>query len=174
MRRRTLATATKLLTLCVGLGVAAANAETIQLRDIGVRNSYTFTDVITFKPTFTDTAGWNFGSSPAAQLTFDGSMLPPGVYGVADYTPARQRLEAAAFAAVVPSGTPTAFDDLLTPGLDPAAISSAARPAFAERRPEIEKVREGNVWVMVLVALGTVLYQLRRKQRTLEQDPLAA
>jgi hypothetical protein len=161
------------MALCLGLGAGSAGAETIQLRGLGARNSYTFTDVITFKPTFTDTAGWSFGSSAGAEFTFDGSTLPPGGYGVAGFAPARERLEASSFAAVVPSNAPSAFDDLRGPRLESAA-GGTPHAALAERRPATEEVRQGNVWVMVLVALGTVLYQLRRKQRTLEQDPLAA
>jgi hypothetical protein len=75
------------------------------------------------------------------------------------------------------SGSPISFDDLLGPGEYRIALNGIGSGFFGgvyRGSLQVAAVPEADVWVMLLVGFGAVLFQLRRKQRSLEQQPVAA
>jgi hypothetical protein len=174
--------AIKLWALSLVLGAAGvANAKTIELGDLQAGGSYSFTDVITFGQSFTDYVG--FSLTDASQVTsfiksFDLSIFSFDLLGIDNFSARLQHLEAGGFQNVANfQGSPISFDDLLGPGEYRIALSGVGSGFFGglyRGSLQVAAVPEADVWVMLLVGFGVVLFQLRRKQRTLEQQPVAA
>jgi hypothetical protein len=72
---------------------------------------------------------------------------------------------------------PMSFDDFLAPGsyrIGFSGIGNGFLGGIYRGSLQVAAVPEADVWVMLLVGFAVVLYQLRRKQRSLEQQPVAA
>jgi hypothetical protein len=66
---------------------------------------------------------------------------------------------------------------MLGPGSYQVALSGIGTGFFGglyRGSLQVAAVPEADVWVMLLVGFAVVLYQLRRKQRSIEQQPVAA
>jgi hypothetical protein len=182
MRKRNFATSIKLLGLSLVLGAAGAvNAKTIDLGDVQAGGSYSFTDVITFGQSFTDYVGFNLDDASQVSSfikSFDMSIFSFDVLGIDNFAATLQHLGQGGFQNVSSfSGSPISFDDLLGPGEYRVALSGIGSGFFGgiyRGSLQVAAVPEADVWIMLLVGFGVVLFQLRRKQRTLEQQPVAA
>jgi hypothetical protein len=182
MRKRNFAAAVKLWACGVALGaVGAANAKTIELGDVQAGASHTFTDVISFGQSFTDYVG--FSLADAAQVSsfiksFDFSVFSFDLLGIDNFSATLQHLGSSGFQNIATfSNSPLSFDDLLGPGQYRIALSGVGSGFFGglyRGSLQVAAVPEADVWVMLLIGFAVVLYQLRRKQRTLEQQPVAA
>jgi hypothetical protein len=182
MEKRNFATSIRALGLCLVLGATgAANAKTIELGDLQTGGNYSFTDVITFGQSFTDYVGFSLNDS--SQVTsfiksFDLSIFSFDLLGIDNFSATLQHLGQGGFQNVSKfSGSPISFDDLLGPGEYRVALSGIGSGFFGgvyRGSLQVAAVPEADVWVMLLVGFGAVLYQLRRKQRSLEQQPVAA
>jgi hypothetical protein len=166
------------LVLCAA---GTANAKTIDLGEVQAGGSYSFTDVITFGQSFTDYVG--FSLADASQVTsfiksFDLSIFSFDLLGIDNFSATLQHLGSSGFQNIASfSGNPISFDDLLGPGEYRIALSGLGTGFFGgvyRGSLQVAAVPEADVWVMLLVGFGVVLFQLRRKQRTLEQQPVAA
>jgi hypothetical protein len=169
------ASSIRLWGLCLVLGAAAAaNAKTIELRDLGAVARHGSTEAITLGPSFSDAAG--FGADDAAQSESFGTSLDLSIFefdllGVDDFSATLQTLGSRGFQTVATSfDGPTSFDEVLGAG----RFGSGLWLLGDRDSPQVAAVAETDVWVMLLVGFGVVLFQLRRKQRTLEQEPVAA
>jgi hypothetical protein len=167
--------------LCLAVVAAgAANAKTIELRDPEAEGRYGFMDALTFSQSFTDSADFSV-DDPSPREVFVTSLdrsIYSFVVRIGGVSAALQQLESAAFRDLAATARgPTSFDELTGAREHALAHSSIASgfPGSPYRGSlQAAAVRETDVWVMLLVGLGVVLYQLRRKQRTLEQQPVAA
>jgi len=158
-----------------------ANAKTIDLGDVHAGGSYSFTDVVTFGDSFTDYVGFNLGSASQVKSfikSFDMSLFSFDLLGIDNFSASLQRLGSGGFQTVAnSSGSPISFDDLLGPGQYRIALGGVGSGLFGglfRGSLQVAAVPEADVWVMLLVGFLVVLHQLRRKQRTLEQQPVAA
>lgn len=183
MKKRNFVTSIKLLGLGLALGLScAANAKTIDLGTVEAGGSYSFTDVITFGQTFTDYVGFSLDDASQVQSfikSFDLSVFSFDLLGIDNFEATLQHLGTGGFANVATfSGSPISFDDLLGPGEYRIALSGMGTGFFGglyRGSMQVAAVPEADVWVMLLVGFGVVLYQLRRKQHALEQQlPVAA
>jgi hypothetical protein len=182
MKQRTVGKAIKSWGLAVALCVTgAANAKTIDLGDLQAGANYSFTDVVTFGQSFTDYVG--FSVSGASQLqsfikSFDLSIMSLDLLGIDNFSATLQQLGSGGFQTIsLGSGTSMSFDDLLGAGDYRIALSGVGSGLFGgiyRGSLQVAAVPEADVWIMLLVGFVLVTYQLRRKQRTLETQPLAA
>lgn len=181
MKSRQLVSAIKIFSLCLALGAAGtANARTIDLGTIGA-GTYDFTEYVRPGKTFTDYV--RFSADDALQLTafvksFDLSILSFDLLGIDNFSATLQQLGSGGFHTISSlTSNPISFDDLLSPGKYRIAIggtSSGFIGGLYRGTLQVAAVPEADVWVMMLVGFGVVLYQLSRKQRSLEQLPVAA
>ncbi len=175
MTKGNLATSIRLWGLCLVLcSAGAANAKTIELRDLRALERRGSTEAITLGRSFTDDAG--FGADDASQIESFGTSLDLSIFsfdllGVDDFSATLQRLGSRGFQTVATSfDGPISFDEVLGAG----RFGSGRWLLGGRGSPQVAGVAATDVWVMLLVGFGVVLFQLRRKQRTLEQEPVAA
>jgi hypothetical protein len=175
------ATSIRVWSLClVVAAVGSANAKTIELRNLDTRGSYSFTDAITFSRPFArhfaDSAGFSVDDPSRREplvTSFDHSIYLFVVLGVGGGPEAVRHSEPTAFQTFAATARgPVSFDELVAPG--ELGVASGFFGSAYRGSLDPVAVRETDVWVMLLVGVGVVLYQLRRKQRTLEQEPVAA
>jgi hypothetical protein len=158
--------------MCTGFGVAEANTTNLGTVTPG---SYSFSDVISFGQTFTDFV--NFKLTDSADITsfiksFDLSILQFDLLGIDHFSASLQRAGQGGFQTLVSqTSNPISFDDLLTPGNYRLALSGTGSGFLGgvyRGTLQVAAVPEADTWVMLLVGFGIVLYQLRRKQRSLD------
>jgi hypothetical protein len=182
MAQKTLGKTIRLFSATVALCAASfVNAKTIDLGDVHAGGSYSFTDVVTFGDTFTDYVGFNVSSASQVKSfikSFDMSLFSFDLLGIDNFSASLQRMGSGGFQNVASfSGSPISFDDLLGPGKYRIALGGTGSGLFGglfRGSLQVAAVPEADVWVMLLVGFAVVLHQLRRKQRTLEAQPVAA
>lgn len=161
-------------------GAGAAQAATTSLGSVS-EGSYDFGRTVHFGETFTDYV--NFSLSDAAEVSsfiksFDMSFFHFDLLGIDNFTTGLQKLGSGGYSTVASlSSSPASFDDLLGPGSYRFSIAGTASGFFGgiyRGTLHVAAVPEADTWVMLLMAFGIVVYQLRRKQRSLEQPPAAA
>ena len=181
MRKRNLATSIKLSGLFLILGAAGAvNAKTIELGSLGT-GSFSFTETVTFGSSFTDYVGFSLDDPSQVNSfikSFDLSIFSFDLLGIENFSATLQHLGQSGFQTLSAiSSNPISFDDLLGPGQYRIAINgigSGFLGGLYSGTLQVAAVPEADVWIMLLVGFAVVLYQLRRKQRSLEQQPVAA
>jgi hypothetical protein len=181
MTKAKIAASLKLLALFTVLGATGAvSAKTI---DLGTVDSGTasFTERLDFGATFTDYV--TFGLTNTSQVnsfikSFDLSIFSFDVLGIDNFSATLQQLGQGGFQTLATlSSGPMSFDELLTPGQYRIKLNGVASGFFGglySGSLQVAAVPEAETWVMLLVGFGLVVYQLRRKQRSLEQQPLLA
>lgn len=182
MTKRSLVTSVKLWGAAVALCASgAASAKTIELGTLQDGGNYTFTDVITFGQSFTDYVGFSLDNASQLQSfirSFDLSVFSFDLLGIDNFSATLQRLGGGGFQNVASlSGSPISFDDLVGPGqyrIELAGVGSGLFGGLYRGSLQVAAVPEADVWIMLLLGAAVVAYQLRRKQSTLEQLPLAA
>ena len=162
--------------LFAGMGSAHAVATDLGTVSDG---SYGFGRSLNFGETFTDYVNFNLNSS--ADVTsfiksFDMSIFGFDLVGIDNFSTGLQQLTSGGGYTSVASlaSNPASFDDLLTPGSYRFSISGTGSGFFGgiyRGTLHVAAVPEADTWVMLLMAFGIVVYQLRRKQRSLEQPP---
>jgi hypothetical protein len=161
-------------------GIGAAQATTTALGTV-TDGSYGFGRAINFGETFTDYV--NFNLSDSAEVTsfiksFDMSIFHFDLLGIDNFTTGLQRLGSSGYTTLTTlSSNPASFDDLLSPGSYRFSVAGTGSGFFGglyRGTLHVAAVPEADTWVMLLMAFGIVVYQLRRKQRSLEQPPAAA
>jgi hypothetical protein len=162
--------------LFAGMGSAHAVATDLGTVSDG---SYGFGRALNFGETFTDYVNFDLDSS--ADVTsfiksFDMSVFGFDLVGIDNFTTGLQKLGSGGGYTSVASFTsnPASFDDLLSPGAYRFSVAGTASGFFGgiyRGTLHVAAVPEADTWVMLLVGLGLVAYQLRRKQRSLEQRP---
>jgi hypothetical protein len=181
MKKQSLATCLKLSGLLLMLGTAGiANAKTIELGTVGTGN-HTFTDVITFGQSFTNYVGFTLDTPSDVTSfvkSFELSLLSFDLLGIDNFSVTLQTLGQGGFQTLSSfSSNPVSFDDFLAPGQYRIALSGIGSGLFGglySGSLQVAAVPEADVWIMLLVGFAAVLYQVRRNQRTLEHEPLAA
>ena len=183
MRRLRVTGKTKWIGAIVMLfGLASANASTINLNTISVGGTYEFTEVVAPGRSFTDYVRFRLDDAAAVTSfikSFDLSFFGFDLIGIDNFTTSLQRLGQGGFETIASfTGTSGSFDDLLTPGQYRIALGGTASGFLGgvyRGTLHVAAVPEADTWIMLLVGLGIVLYQLRRKQRALErQQPVLA
>lgn len=182
MKQRTFGTSIKHWGLAVALCVAGtANAKTIDLGELQAGSAHSFTDVVTFGQSFTDYVGFSIGEASQLQSfikSFDMSIFSLDLLGIDNFSATLQQLGSGGFENVaMTSGASMSFDDLLGAGQYRIALSGIGSGLFGgiyRGSLQVAAVPEADVWIMLLVGFAVVLHQLRRKQNTLEMQPLAA
>jgi hypothetical protein len=181
MTKQSLAIRTKLLGLLLILGAAGgANAKTIELGTIGNGN-YSFTEVVTFGQSFTNYVGFTLDTPSdvtAFVKSFDMSIFSFDLLGIDNFSVTLEALGQSGFQTLSSiSSNPVSFDDFLAPGNYRIALSGIGSGLFGglySGSLQVAAVPEADVWIMLLVGFAAVLYQVRRKQRTLDLVPVAA
>jgi hypothetical protein len=182
MKKQTLVTSIKLWGAAIALCASGAvNAKTIELGTLQDGGNYSFTDVITFGQSFTDYVGFSLNNASQLQSfirSFDMSIFSFDLLGIDNFSATLQQLGTGGFQTVASfSGSPISFDDLLGPGQYRVELSGVGSGLFGglyRGSLQVAAVPEADVWVMLLLGFAVVVHQLRRKQRTLEQLPVAA
>jgi hypothetical protein len=158
-------------------GASAAQANTVNLGTVA-DDSYGFGRAINFGETFTDYV--NFSLNDSAEVSsfiksFDMSIFHFDLLGIDNFATGLQKLGTSGYSSIAQlSSNPASFDDLLSPGSYRFAISGTGSGFFGgiyRGTLHVAAVPEADTWVMLLMAFGIVVYQLRRKQRSLEQPP---
>jgi hypothetical protein len=162
-------------------GASAAQANTTSLGTVG-DGSYGFGRAINFGETFTDYV--NFSLSDSAEVSsfiksFDMSIFHFDLLGIDNFTTGLQKLGSGGAYTTLASlaSNPSSFDDLLSPGSYRFSVAGTGSGFFGgiyRGTLHVAAVPEADTWVMLLMAFGIVVYQLRRKQRSLEQPPAAS
>lgn len=181
MKKRNVSTWIRSIGLVVVLGMAGvANAKTIQLGSVG-SGSYSFADVVSPGQSFTNYVGFQLGDSAQVSSfvkSFDLSVFSFDLIGIDNFSASLQRMGQGGFQTVASlSSNPISFDDFLGPGnyrIAIGGIGSGLLGGLYAGSLQVAVVPEAEVWVMLLVGFAMVLYQLRRKQRLLELQPVAA
>ena len=161
-------------------GGASAHAAAIDL-GTPADGSYGFGRAVSFGETFTDYVNFNLDSS--ADVTsfiksFDMSIFGFDLVGIDNFTTGLERLGTGGYSSIASlTSNPASFDDLLSPGAYRFSVAGTASGFFGglyRGTLHVAAVPEADTWVMLLMGLGLVGYQLRRKQRSLEQHPALA
>ncbi len=182
MKNGNFVTSIKICGLALALGAAGAvNAKTTDLGDLQAGGNYSFTDVVTFGQSFTDYVGFNVNDALEVKSflkSFDLSIFSLDLLGIDNFSATLQQWGTGGFQNVASlSGNPISFDDLIGPGqyrLALTGIGSGLIGGLYRGTLQVAAVPEADAWIMLLVGFGVVLYQLRRKQRSLEQPIVAA
>jgi hypothetical protein len=161
-------------------GAGAAQATTTSLGSVS-DGSYGFGRAINFGETFTDSV--NFSLSNSSEVTsfiksFDMSIFHFDLLGIDNFSTSLQKLGTGGTYTTLGSLTsnPASFDDLLSAGSYRFSVAGTGSGFFGgiyRGTLHVAAVPEADTWVMLLMAFGMVVYQLRRKQRSLEQPPAA-
>jgi hypothetical protein len=181
MERRKLVSTMKVLGLCLVLGAASsAYAKTIDLGTLAAGASYSFTDGVGLGK-FSDDVRFNLSDTMNVSgfvRTFEMSIFGFDLLGIQNFSSTLQHLGQGGFQTLASgTGSPMSFDDMLGPGSYRIAFSGIGNGFLGgiyRGSLQVAAVPEADVWVMLLVGFAVVLYQLRRKQRSLEQQPVAA
>lgn len=177
---RKLATTIKLFALFAVLGASAANAKTIDLGNLD-GGAVSFTERLNPGVAFTDYV--TFGLNTTSQVnsfikSFDLSIFSFDLLGIDNFSATLQQLGQGGFQTLATlSNNPMSFDELLTPGqyrIQLNGIGSGFFGGLYSGTLQVAAVPEADTWIMLLAGFAVVLYQLRRKQRSLGQLPVAA
>ena len=171
--------AVKLFSAILLLAAAGgAQASAINLGGVS-QGDYGFGRAINFGETFTDYV--NFTLSDSAEVSsfiksFDMSIFGFDLIGIDNFSTGLEKLGTGGGYTSIASLTsnPASFDDLLAPGTYRFSVAGTASGFFGglyRGTLHVAAVPEADTWVMLLMGLGLVGYQLRRKQRSLEQGP---
>jgi hypothetical protein len=140
--------------------------------------SYGFGRALNFGETFTDYVNFDLNSS--ADVTsfiksFDMSIFGFDLIGIDNFSTGLEKLGTGGFTSIASlTSNPSSFDDLLSPGSYRFSVAGTASGFFGglyRGTLHVAAVPEADTWVMLLMGLGLVAYQLRRKQRSLERGP---
>jgi hypothetical protein len=180
MRTRKFLSSLKLAGLLLLLGsTGAVQAKTIDLGQVGPGNQM-FVDLVPLG-SFTDYIQFDLGDTFQVSSfirSFDFSLEGFDLVKINDFSASLQRAEGGGFTTLASfSGSPMSFDDILGPGSYRIALngmSSGLFGGFYLGSLQVAAVPEADVWIMLLVGFAVVLHQLRRKQRSLALQPLAA
>ncbi len=181
MQKRNLVSSIKVWSLCLALAAAgSANAKTIDLGALATGGSYTFTDVVGLGK-FSEDVRFSLSDTVSVSAfikSFDLSIFSFDVLGIQNFSATLQHLGQGGFQTLATSSTsPISFDDMLGPGtyrIGLSGIGSGFLGGIYRGSLQVAAVPEADVWVMLLVGFAVVLYQLRRKQRSLDREPVAA
>ncbi len=181
MQKRNVISTIKILGLCLALGAASSTyAKTIDLGNLVAGQSYSFTDGVGLGKFSTDIR-FSLGNSMNVSgfiKSFELSLGSFDVLRIENFSGSLEKLVSGGSQIVgTTSGNPMSFDDMLGPGSYQVALSGIGTGFFGglyRGSLQVAAVPEADVWVMLLVGFGVVLYQLRRKQRSIEQQPVAA
>ena len=181
MQKRNLVSSIKIWSLCVVLAAASsANAKTIDLGTLAAGGSYSFTDVVGLG-NFSDDVRFSLSDTvnvSAFIKSFDLSIFSFDLLGIQNFSATLQHLGQGGFQTLATSSaSPISFDDMLGPGsyrIGLSGIGSGFLGGIYRGSLQVAAVPEADVWVMLLVGFAVVLYQLRRKQRSLDREPVAA
>ena len=158
-------------------GAGSAQAVTTDLGTVS-DGSYGFSRALNFGETFTDYV--NFDLDTSADVTsfiksFDMSIFGFDLIGIDNFSAGLEQLGTGGFTSIASlTSNPASFDDLLAPGTYRFAVAGTASGFFGglyRGTLHVAAVPEADTWVMLLMGLGLIAYQLRRKQRSLEQGP---
>ena len=181
MQKRNLVSSIKIWGVCTLLAAASsANAKTIDLGTLAAGGSYSFTDVVGLG-NFSDDVRFSLSDTvnvSAFIKSFNLSIFSFDLLGIQNFSATLQHLGQGGFQTLATSATaPISFDDMLGPGtyrIGLSGIGSGFLGGIYRGSLQVAAVPEADVWVMLLVGFAIVLYQLRRKQRSLERAPVAA
>jgi hypothetical protein len=159
-------------------GAGSAHAVAIDLGTVS-DGSYGFGRSLNFGETFTDYVNFDLDTSADVSSfikSFDMSIFGFDLIGLDNFSTGLERLgTGGSYSSIAAlTSSPASFDDLLSPGAYRFAIAGTASGFFGglyRGTLHVAAVPEADTWVMLLMGLGLVAYQLRRKQRTLEQGP---
>jgi len=177
MRKFQATRAAMLLGMTIMLAAAGAvSAKTTNLHTVS-DGTYSFGDLIEFGNSFTDHV--RFKLDDAAQVSsfvksFDLSFAKFDLIGIDSFSASLQRLGQGGFQTIGSfSGNTISFDDLLNPGTYRLTLTGTASGLIGgmyRGTLNVAAVPEADTWIMLLVGAALVIYQLRRKQRSLEQQ----
>lgn len=157
-----------LFALVIGLGaMSAANATTIHLGNVDGETRY-FGDTVRKKSSFTDFVRFRLTEQSVVDFTFK------SFYDIAKSSFAVQlQQKISGVWTTMPAASPSFAD--LSAGKYRWEVTGTTGPqsGFWGAKMTVTAVPEADVWMMLLIGLGLIGYQLRRKQRSLKQPPFA-
>ena len=148
--------------------LSSAQAATFSLGNVDGETRY-FGDAVGKKPAFTDFVRFKLTEQSAVDFRFK------SFYDVIKSSFAVQLQEKSAGVwTAIPTASPSFAD--LSAGRYRWEISGVAgrQGGFWGAKMAVTAVPEADVWMMLLIGVGLVGYQLRRKQQSLRQPPFAA
>jgi hypothetical protein len=155
----------------------AAQAATTSLGTVS-DGSYGFGRAVNFGETFTDYVDFSLHNSAEVSSfikSFDMSIFHFDLLGIDNFSTGLQKLGSSGYSTIASlTANPASFDDLLSPGSYRFSVAGTGSGFFGgiyRGTLHVAAVPEADTWVMLLMAFGIVVYQLRRKQRALEQTP---
>jgi hypothetical protein len=177
MKNANLAASFKLSAFLLVLGAAgAAQAKTIDLGTLGPGN-YSVTEFVLPGTSFADQV--LFSLDDALQVStfaksFELSIFSFDLLGIDNFSASLQQLGQNGYQTLASlASNPVSFDDLLAPGQYRLALGGTVSGFLGGLyRVQVAAVPEADVWIMLLLGFAVVLYQLHRKQRSLEQSPV--
>jgi hypothetical protein len=178
MKKLNLAASLKLSALLLVFGTAGVvDAKTIDLGTLE-RGNYSVTEFVNPGTSFTDQV--LFQLDDALQVStfaksFDLSIFSFDMLGIDNFYASLDQLGQNGYQTLSSfANNPVSFDELLSPGQYRLAIGGTVSGFLGGLyRVQVAAVPEADVWIMLLLGFAVVLYQLHRKQRSLEQSPVA-
>lgn len=171
-------------TLAAILILATAGTAHARTTDLGTLDSglYSFGNVLSFGESFTDHVSFTLDTAADVASfikSFDMSLLGFDLIGIDNFTASLQRATTSGYTTLfsATATSPISFDDFLAPGSYRLSIGGTASGFFGglyRGTLQVAAVPEVETWLMILIGVGIVLYQLGRKQRSLERQPLLA
>jgi len=158
-----------LFAAAVGLGaLSGAHATTFNLGNVDGETRY-FGDTLGKKSAFTDFVKFKLTEQSAVDFAFK------SFYDVSKSSFAVQLQERASGVWTTIATASPSFADLSAGKYRWDITGTTGRQSgFWGAKMAVTAVPEADVWMMLLIGLGLVGYQLRRKQQSLKQPPFAA
>jgi hypothetical protein len=163
--------------LILGAG-SSVNAKTIDLGTLGI-GDYSVTEFVLPGTSFTDHVLFQLDDVlqvSAFAKSFELSIFSFDLLGIDNFSASLDQLGQNGYASLASlTSNPVSFDDLLAPGQYRLAIGGTVSGFLGGLyRMQVAAVPEADVWIMLLLGFAVILYQLHRKQRSLERSPLLA
>ena len=157
-----------LFAICVGLSaMSAANATTFHLGNVDGEIRY-FGDTVEKSSSFVDFVRFRVTEQSAVDFTFK------SFYDIIKSSFAVQLQEKVSGVwTSIPTASPSFAD--LSAGKYRWEVTgiTGAQSGFWGAKMAVAAVPEADVWMMLLIGLGLIGYQLRRKQQSLKHPPFA-
>ena len=160
------------------LGTAGVvDAKTIDLGTLE-QGDYSVTEYVNAGTSFTDHVLFQLDDAlqvSAFAKSFELSIFSFDLLGIDNFSASLERLGQSGYQSLASlASNPASFDDLLGPGQYRLSLGGTVSGFLGGLyRVQVAAVPEADVWIMLLVGFAVVLYQLHRKQRSLEQGPVA-
>ena len=154
-----------------------AEAKTIDLGALDTGN-YSVTEYVQPGTSFTDHVLFQLEDALHVSTfakSFEMSVFSFDLLGIDNFSASLEQLGSSGYQSLASlASNPVSFDDLLGPGQYRLALGGTVSGFLGGLyRVQVAAVPEADVWIMLIVGFALMLFQLHRKQKSLEQNPVA-